>query len=344
MASEGHIETIDGLRALAALSVCLYHVSGFFKADLFLRSLTTPASYGSIGVQIFFVISGFVIPYALLRSKYTPARFGRFLVKRVTRLDPPYFATIILVLGYYTAASRTSLHEGPPFVISWAQVAAHVGYVNAFVGLPWLMDSFWTLAIEFQYYVLIGLLFPLVARRGWPTTILLTTLCCLMSWLLPWNQHLPHHLPLFAMGITIFRRLSVGISATETAVSLGIATIGGVVLLGLPGTVSGIATALALLFLRYSNRILAFLGDISYSLYLIHPLVAGIVVLQGRKFLGQGRAAELFLLTASFSFCILCGFLLYVSVERWSRRLSARIRYQPAAGLNPEPRSLSFNA
>src|ERR1700704_4918895 len=87
----GHLTTLDGLRGLAAFSVCWYHLTGFSFFDPWLRA---SGIHGSLGVEVFFVISGFIIPFALYRGKYRVRNFGRFLAKRVTRLDPPYFATI----------------------------------------------------------------------------------------------------------------------------------------------------------------------------------------------------------------------------------------------------------
>src|SRR4051812_47773396 len=103
------------MRGLASFAVCWYHVTHGNAAFLSPGVLKSSGSYGWLGVEVFFVISGFVIPYALQGSKYRIRDCGTFLLKRVVRLDPPYFATIcvILVLGYLSA--KTPGFAGEPF-------------------------------------------------------------------------------------------------------------------------------------------------------------------------------------------------------------------------------------
>jgi peptidoglycan/LPS O-acetylase OafA/YrhL len=50
--------------------------------------------------------------------------------------------------------------------VSWSQHLAHFGYVNAFIGTPWFQMGDWSLAVEFQDYILIGLTFALYTRKG----------------------------------------------------------------------------------------------------------------------------------------------------------------------------------
>src|SRR5947209_2252350 len=88
------VEVVDGLRGLASLAVCWYHLvyanHAFAGGGLVAAVLRDSARNAWVGVEVFFVISGFVIPLALYRSGYTPRRFGTFMLKRIIRLDPPY--------------------------------------------------------------------------------------------------------------------------------------------------------------------------------------------------------------------------------------------------------------
>lgn len=155
---------------MAALAVCWFHLTSFTygtpDGPLY-AILRRTGTYGWLGVEVFFVISGFVIPYSLHRAGYRFNCYPTFLLKRIVRLDPPYIVTIVLVLllGFAYA-----LYSGRPFEIegqtmTTTQVLLHLGYINVLFGYEWLNPSFWTLAIELQYYLLIGLLFPLVGSR-----------------------------------------------------------------------------------------------------------------------------------------------------------------------------------
>src|SRR5215510_4747208 len=110
-------QTIDALRATAALWVCLFH----FTVG------TGIGAHGYLGVTIFFVISGFIVPYSMMRGGYTIAAWPRFMLRRLVRLEPPYLASIglILVLGALDAL------RGFPQVWTAKQIAGHLGYANA---------------------------------------------------------------------------------------------------------------------------------------------------------------------------------------------------------------------
>ena len=161
--TNGRIEIVDSLRGLAALAVCWFHFTYCERDWLGTNWLIEFSGYGRLGVEIFFVISGFVIPYALARSDYKIARYGKFLLKRIVRIDPPYLASIALsiVIGYGLMLTSKSYANRPP-IHSLAQLAAHFGYLNTFFQYEWINPVYWSLALEFQYYLLIGLCFPLL--------------------------------------------------------------------------------------------------------------------------------------------------------------------------------------
>ena len=86
------VEILEPLRGLAALAVAWFH---FTNATGLLPEgwLRASGRYGWLGVEVFFVISGFIIPYSLFNAGYRfPRHAGRFILKRIVRLDPPYIA------------------------------------------------------------------------------------------------------------------------------------------------------------------------------------------------------------------------------------------------------------
>ena len=82
----GHqrISIIEAMRGLAAASVALFHFS--VQLDLAARDAFF---YGWVGVDVFFVISGFVIPLSLYGRGYTIQQFPQFMMRRLVRLEPP---------------------------------------------------------------------------------------------------------------------------------------------------------------------------------------------------------------------------------------------------------------
>lgn len=274
---ERRVQSVHDLRGLAALAVLFYHVAASpYVAPP--RAIARVADLGQYGVTAFFVISGFVLPYSLRKSAYRVHDFGGFIARRFVRVEPPYFATIVAVL-LLNLLIATIKHA--PYRIDAAQVALHIAYLAPLFDKPWLLSVFWTLCVEFQFYVLIGLLYPVLLSRP-----LLMTLGCggamilaMPGWFpaeqLPLGQreNILLHLPVFMVGMVLFLQREQLITPRRfwgcIALSLG------AIALKAPVAALG-ATVLALLVIllvRRSNNVLAYFGDISYSLYLVHLLV-----------------------------------------------------------------------
>lgn len=95
-------EFLDGLPGIAALAVILFHFNGTLKDHgVFVAPAPLDFLYGlgRYGVQIFFVLSGFVIAYSLRYEKITSLFCLRFFLKRSIRLDPPYWLIVALMVG-----------------------------------------------------------------------------------------------------------------------------------------------------------------------------------------------------------------------------------------------------
>jgi peptidoglycan/LPS O-acetylase OafA/YrhL len=347
------VEGLDLLRGVASLAVCLCHLATFNDfptppGDLY-RALQGSLRYGWLGVEAFFVISGFVIPYSLYRSSYRLGAYPRFILKRLIRLDPPYLVAMLLIISlayaYAVYGGREFAVQGEP--VTWSRVLLHLGYVNAFVGRAWFDPVFWTLAVEFQYYVLVGLAFPLFGgRRAW---VRLAALALFVApgfftefHTLPTGG--PHaHLifpfaPLFALGIGTFQRW-VGLSGRAEYAAVLVLAAAAAWVTGVAPAAVGLASVAGIHLWRRRTAVTSFFGNISYSLYLLHWTVSQYTMsIVGVKILRADTDAEkalVFLL--ALAACVAAAYLLYATVERPAQRWSSRIRY----GRHPRPEETS---
>ena len=94
--ASGRILVVEYLRGLAALGVTWFHLTNTYDLNWVRQS----GSLGWLGVEVFFVISGFIVPYsiALAYPAYSLRDYPNFCARRILRLEPPFVASIILVI------------------------------------------------------------------------------------------------------------------------------------------------------------------------------------------------------------------------------------------------------
>jgi peptidoglycan/LPS O-acetylase OafA/YrhL len=158
--SSSYIAPIDGLRALAVSAVLLYHLGISWIPG------------GFLGVDLFFVISGYVITRLLLDSITTKSALDlrEFYMGRVRRLYPPMlfliFGSSLLICAWKPDAIHRFLGD-LPYVLTgsenWHLVALHQDYFQA-IGRPPLLQHTWSLAVEIQFYILWPLALLLILR------------------------------------------------------------------------------------------------------------------------------------------------------------------------------------
>jgi len=318
--SSRRLATVDCLRGIAALAVVWYHCtagSGLIRGGWLYRS----GEYGWLGVDIFFVISGFIIPHALYQAGYRVIDFTRFLVKRIARLDPPYFAAILFCLALSYLVTLAPGFRGEPPHYTLAQLAAHVAYVNSFVHLRWVNVVFWSLGIEFQYYLLIGLAFPLLIARGRGVRCGFLALLLVASAVIRDEAMVFRYLPLFVAGMLAFQSRVGLISRRVLLAGLAATAIAG------PIAALGVATALTIRFVEIPSSRVARFGSISYSLYLLHVPVGGKIMNLGGRF-AHSTPALAVLLAVAVGASILAAAIFYRFVELPSQRLSSAIPWR----------------
>src|SRR5581483_11200810 len=239
---------------------------------------------GRLGVEVFFAISGFVIAHTLRTAIVTPRYAAAFILRRSVRLDPPYWITIALAL-LAAHLSAVVLHR-PVVRTGMPSILAHTFYLQAFLGYPQILLTFWTLCLEIQFYLLLLLLVWIsgrVSRRAYGTLHVLLGLLSVATYcgLVPEVPGLfVHYWFMFVAGSTVAWAASGRIPAGAPFYVAA-----GCVFLGLARrtpepVVSGVAVAILgagvwrpAVMRSLSAKPIQWLGRISYSLYLVHPLV-----------------------------------------------------------------------
>ena len=162
----GHrrIPTLDGLRGLAILLVMLFHMTLLTSTTLLDRIWINFAEYGWVGVDLFFVLSGFLITGLLLDAKGGAGYFRNFYARRILRIFPLYYFVVILSLVilphiHNAKSEKFGAIKGDEWWY-WVYLSNYIiGYRHAF--RHGILDISWSLAIEEQFYLL------------WPAVVLL---------------------------------------------------------------------------------------------------------------------------------------------------------------------------
>ncbi len=157
----GYQPSLDGLRAISVIAVILYHANVSWLPG------------GFLGVEVFFVISGFLITSLLLEERFHTGRIDlrHFWVRRARRLLPALYLLLIVVsllalLFYKDAAGRLGgdVVAALAYVSNWWNIFLNESYF-AQTGRPPLLRHLWSLAVEEQFYLIFPPIFVFAIRR-----------------------------------------------------------------------------------------------------------------------------------------------------------------------------------
>jgi peptidoglycan/LPS O-acetylase OafA/YrhL len=317
--SDRRISIIEALRGLAAVSVALFHFSGELTSPIpiFLHSI------GWLGVDVFFVISGFVIPLSLYGRGYMLRDFPAFMLRRLVRLEPPYLASIVLVLLMWRLSALAPGFRGIEPSYSFLQIASHLFYAIPLTHYDWLSPVYWSLAYEFVFYILVGLTFSLLIDRRIELTVatiaIIATVCFFLK------SGIDVRVLEFAVGILLMR--VVVAPSLAAGLWLGAALL---VVISTGGIMTGFAVTIAvgsIAILRevQLGRWAYFLGGISYSLYLTHTIVGGRVMNLGMRF-GDSALYQITLMGVALAVSLVFAVLFARLVERPATAAARKIR------------------
>lgn len=337
----GDTDFITGLRCIAALMVIMIHTGALRDLGLLGNNIT---SNGKYGVQIFFVISGFTVARTFRASDSFASYFGR----RLLRIAPLYYAIILLgfALIYSGVLSRPywmTLYDGHPdaynlfmhltFLSGWdARVA------NSLIGVEW------SIPIEVFWYAVLPLLLPIPSSRKrifyiFCGMLVLSGISRAISHLLL-PVHAAHFLPItygayFYLGVIAERQrpraqgLPMKMRRYYVLLATMLFILGLVTDTGMNAVFLSLATAGFIIFRPGHDgtrgvlclRPVLFLGSISYSLYLLHPLAITAVRKLGPE--GISNGFPLFI-TATFV-TVLFSSVTYGLIEHPSNKFGKRL-------------------
>ncbi|GJD57925.1 acyltransferase family protein [Methylobacterium dankookense] len=345
--SAGRNLSLDALRGLAALAVVLHHYGFGYEVRVGPHNAAVPLfTAGHFGVELFFILSGFVITETLQR---TPT-LGDFIVNRVARLYPAFLVCCGLTLAVMALG-------GPnPLAVAPVSALAGLTMLSPIFQLPPIDPSHWTLCFEVSFYALAGLCF----RRNMELacTIWLAAAVLSSSWLQTdmVNTAVLLYLPLvdlFIIGALLSRLVAghlgiLGLATFVAALGLtahgpfadqgGLGRIGYVCLvLAFTGAVWAAATGR----LRWLGRApLVFLGTISYPLYLLHQILGFAII----RHLEAARWPAGAAIAAALAIVVLLSTLVRATVEvpaqrairrAWAARSPAAAEAHPEGALSP---------
>lgn len=330
-ASKQRISVINALRAFAALAVAWGHfVAGQGKY------LGWSGKYGYLGVDIFFVISGFVIPWSLYRSRYVLRDYPRFLVKRNIRLYPPYLASIAITI-LATNFVLVPLFHIPRMTVTGRDLLLHFTYLNDIAHVPWVNVVYWTLAIELQWYLLIGLTLPLLASSRRLARFLATSTMVLAYYAFPWDRLVFHYLPVFLIGVVVFQYRSEIIERREMLGLIAVLVLAMYRNSGWLVPLVAVPTGLLIAFSTFHRSAMDRVGDVSYSLYLLHLPIGVSVIGILSHWLPYSSVYIGVLDVIGVAASIWAAWIMYQIIEKPSQEISSAIRFIARTDRRPPP-------
>lgn len=352
----GRFSFIDGLRGIAALLTVLPHSRGLFyfpESNAVCRRMNELAEYGGQGVQLFFVISGFVIAYSLRDATRESFSLGRFILRRSVRLDPPYWVAMLAMV--VSMAIRSVMTHQPIVLPPVSQILAHVFYLQNILGIPSLNVVFWTLCLEFQLYLVFAILLvvsgrvasgarldavlrPAVVIACFVVSLIVRAVSPLESmgtWFVPfWYMFLGGSLLCWHMlGRVSRRQLAFCFACALVAFAYHPDRYKASALVSMLAIY--VALHLGTLSTWLSGRAFQWLGQRSYSIYLLHVALSPFVLGLRTRIAPTSNVLPWVLLALLYVVVLVASHVMYVLVEAPCLALAGRLKHRIAPATEP---------
>jgi peptidoglycan/LPS O-acetylase OafA/YrhL len=334
-AGSGRLAFLDALRGLAALSVFASHAAERVSSTLS-QIVHTQFDLGHFGVTLFFLCSGFIIPFSLERQN----SLASFWISRIFRLYPLYWFTIgVSILLAFSESTGRSF--GAFLAMNSSMILGNLTMLQLFLGIPHIRSEYWTLSFEMLFYIIMSALFLLkINRLTFQFTLALIALSLVVEALLPLTLGMQFPVGILSfpalmfMGTTLYRVYSGELSARlglavvaigflmlfVTPLAKGISEEGAWQYLNLISSRLAAFVVFGAVFLMQSyrpSRFMLYLGTISYSLYLMQTYVMIIDVHNTALNVLCWVVAQLLVATATYYWIERPGIALGRRIHQW---------------------------
>ena len=310
-------EILDALRGIAVLSVMLFHYLTVFDNEFGYNDKPIwNFKYGFWGVELFFIISGFVIYYSIEKSN----NIKTFIINRFIRLYPTYFICLVItfsLISYFNLSTyrNTTIPES----------IVNLTMIQGLFGIKSVDTSYWSLQIELAFYFFISIIFMMKLGNRivyviyfWLLLIFIYNFLFKIP-LIGLIMNLQYGM-FFLTGMIFYRIKVLEENKMINHLLIFFCYILSLLILRkMDGVIWGVTLVYLVIYLALfdylnfiKNRILFFLGNISYALYLIHNNI-GLLILKKLKIMGFSNSFS-FILPVTVS--ILLAWLITLYIEK----------------------------
>ncbi|TAG35492.1 MAG: acyltransferase [Polaromonas sp.] len=327
--SQGTVLPIQYLRGIAAMMVVFHHI----KVQIPSFEGYLPGEFGASGVDVFFVISGFIMHITTANASIKP---GEFMLRRMIRVAPLYWLlTALMCLVWWAAPSLfKTLIVTPATFFQSLFFIPHDSLAFPDKIFPLLVPG-WTLNFEMFFYVIFALtlVLPKTLQPG-AVGVFLVALVLLGVLAGPFDSALlaTYTSPLlleFAAGVLLGRLWLAQPEGLSTRVGVAVFLLGWALLVcnsvvavskyvDIVGASLIVAGALNTGFLRWKNHSLKVLGDATYAIYLSHIFTLGVFRVIWARLVGTAGSSlnALAFAATAMAVCLAAGVLLYICLEK----------------------------
>ena len=312
-------KSIETIRGITSLSICIFHLASdhLFTPDFFLGHIVYKNPFN---VLTFRVISGFVIIHSLNRHRYTIANYFNFLKRRYLRLEPAFISSVflIIILNYVSTLSQS--YQGNPFILDLPTIISNLFHINYLFNLPFLNSSYWTLFVEWQFYILIGLIAPFFIRWSVVNQVILLVVLSSLG-LFTTDIHLVlRDFSLFSLGILAWIHLERSIPKRTLLVAFLLLLIISIYVHRQdPIHLIGVCISFFAIAFSWNLSFVPFLGRISYALFLTHiPIGTRLTHFASRYYTSD--TSRVLILVISVLVCIGFAYLYHLTVEKYFQK------------------------
>jgi len=323
------IYILDSLRGIIALLVAVYHIlhaeshhGQLIPDDNPVIETIDPFLIGS--VSVFFLISAYVIFLHLVNHNYSIKKFGTFILKRLVRIQIPVIICIgLIVLVNEGFNSYLNLES----TFSWGQFFANISLGASFLGEDWYNPIFWTLAIEFQFYIFIGIVFTIVNRYPIVSLIILGTAFIPLNYFFDTLSYACYYGGYFIIGTALYLYHQKRLAFLPLLLMVAIASTDILLTHEFLYPIIPLLSIPVMLFIQKRSRVFEWLGEVSFSFYLMHGMFGGWFIYFTARYADSGFL-QILIIVAAIAVSYIGSYVFYRLIEKPVLYLSRKITYK----------------